>query len=712
MSSGNNSPSAAALPRFRLRGDIRVSTAEDGSFVLEDPRQGKFYRLGPAEYSVVAQLDGQTDLRYALLRAANCRDGQQPTAERFAQLQAWLAASSLVETESGAGPRDSVQPAPALPSFNPCYFRYSLGAPTRLLMSLERALGWLFTLPAMITVVLVSLGAAPFVFQRWEKLTASLHGILCPDQHLPLLGCWLLLKTAHEIGHGLACRRLGGEVREWGLAFIYLMPVPYTDVTSSWRLSSRYDRMAVAAAGMYVEWILALVALFVWSCSASAAVQHLCVYTISLATVTTVLFNANPLCRLDGYYIVSDWLGWPNLAAQAQRLAGSLLQRLIGGASGGQSNLSGRQYWLLLAYGLAAAVWRWVSLLSMGVVVLLVYEGLGALLIAGALLAWYGPSLSSPTSSAKLLSWLRQPAAIARLALIVGACAAIGYWLPWPFPITAPGIVESSAQHTIRTRAAGQVVELLVADGEWVEEGQDLLVLRNDELTFELRNLELALEHGETKLRSLHTKRQLVDYQVQQQRQETLALQIAEQRRRIDGLTLKSPAAGRVLARRLTDLPGSFLKEGTEVCTIAETGLKFRLSIAESELPDFVAQRGRSIDIRLPNRTFSGTLASFEPQASTALFDPALGATAGGPLPVAASAGSRERGDTQAWQLLKPRVTGTITLSANDWAALRAGERGSAVLQPQGRTFATAGWALGTEWLSGMRQKVQSREQH
>jgi len=631
--------------------------------------------------------------------------------EKLEALGRWLVASGLVESP---GPIGGVAPA-SLPTagkaraFNPLYIRLSWGAPGRLIVDLDRTLGWLFTAPAIAVVALLSILAALQVAQNWERFTDSLGGVLCPDQHLTLLCCWLGLKIAHELGHAIACRRLGGEVREWGVAIIFLMPVPYVDATSSWRFGSRWDRMAVAAAGMYVEWLIALLAVAVWSASPSPALRQVCVYTISLATLTTMLFNANPLCRLDGYYLFSDLLHWPNLAEQGQSAARTWLQWVFWGDVTASYNIPPRRYWLALMYGVAAALWRLMSLVAMSIVVVLAYEGIGLLLLAGIGITWTWQSRK------RLASQRWNPSLrvdrFTRLAtrLTIGAVAIVmlAWLVPWPGAVRAPGIVESVERHVVRARTAGHVESLLVQNGQRVAAGQKLAVLRNAELELELRNLELAYELGEAKQRSLLTKRELVELQVQRQRQETLREQIEEQRRKLANLTLYSPAAGFVVARRLADLSGGFLAEGAELCLIVESGFEFRLAIAQRDMPYAIACVGKPIDVRLAGQRVAGTLQRLEPQASTTLLDAALGASAGGPLAVVPAKvhNSGSENPSTEWKLTEPRILAHVDLSAEDQATLFAGQRGFATLRAADFTVGTRFQRLASDWISRLKRR-------
>jgi putative peptide zinc metalloprotease protein len=672
---------------LHFRDDLIVTPDAGEGFLIEDPIAGRFHRLGRAEFLVAAELDGRTPLLQASQRA--CGHGHSPgfTTSALETLGQWLLTTGLVEVRSvgiGAAPPQGAK-AGTSAALDPFYLRMSLGCPDGLLSRLAPLAGWLFSWPAVIATLLLSLWAGGEVAWRWSEFTGSLRRVLCPDQHLWLLGCWLVLKIVHELGHGVACKRLGGDVRDWGLAWLFFAPVPYVDVTSSWRFRSRWERMGVAAAGMYVEWILALVAVACWSWSDSPSLRQACVYAVSLATLSTLLFNLNPLCRFDGYFLLSDLLGWPNLATQGQQVMRAWVGGLLFGDPWPPNSLTRGRWWSLWSYGLAASIWRQLSMLTMAVVVWMAYEGLGLILIALAVWSWYlRPAMQrwGQRNAAHRAS----PRRLLRCGAIVTVAAALlagAFWyVPWPGAVAAPGFVEHAQRHVVRAASPGFVEQLLVEDGQEVQAGQRLAVMRNDELELQLRLLEAALQQGEVRLRSLRQRNKLVDLAVEQGRQEALSQQIAQQRRQVDGLVLRAPAAGRIMARRLADLPGSFLEEGAEICTIAAGGRQFRLAVAQNDVPAFAARVGQPLDVWLPGAKHSGVLTSVEPRGSTTPPDLTLTAAAGGPLEVITTDQKDAGPDAPSWQLLEPRFVAQVDLSDESSIHLAAGRRGWAWFRP------------------------------
>ena len=163
------------------------------------------------------------------------------------------------------------------------------------------------------------------------------------------------------------------------------------------------------------------------------------------------------------------------------------------------------------------------------------------------------------------------------------------------------------------------MISIHVENGQQVEAGQQIATLQSDELALELAELESAFAHGELKQRSQRSKKQIVDLQVEQRRQESLAERIANCRRKMSELTLRAPIAGRVVARRLADLPGSYLAEGAEICSIVSDEHEFRILVGQKDLPAFASRLGSQLDVSFPGMRAPGILVSLEPEATSAL---------------------------------------------------------------------------------------------
>ena len=114
-----------------------------------------------------------------------------------------------------------------------------------------------------------------------------------------------MIKFIHECGHAFSCRRFGGEVHEMGIMFLVFVPTPYVDASSAWAFPNKWKRMFVGMGGMIIELFVAALCAFVWlNTNRDMLINHLAYNAMLIASVTTVVFNANPLLRYDGYYIL------------------------------------------------------------------------------------------------------------------------------------------------------------------------------------------------------------------------------------------------------------------------------------------------------------------------------------------------------------------------------------------------------------------------
>ena len=174
-----------------------------------------------------------------------------------------------------------------------------------------------------------------------------------------------MTKVLHEFGHGLSCKHFGGECHEMGVMMLVLTPCLYCNVSDSWMLPNRWHRAAIGAAGMYVELVLASICTFIWWFTEPGPLNYICLNVMFICSVSTVMFNANPLLRYDGYYILSDVLEIPNLRQKAS----TILNRKLGAWCLGLEEpedpfLPKRHQWLFALFTVASAVYRWVVTFS------------------------------------------------------------------------------------------------------------------------------------------------------------------------------------------------------------------------------------------------------------------------------------------------------------------------------------------------------------
>jgi putative peptide zinc metalloprotease protein len=492
----------------------------------------------------------------------------------------------------------------------------------------------------------------------------------------------VLLKVLHETAHGLACKRYGGTVGSAGITFLFFMPLAYVDVTSSWRCRSKWQRISTAAAGIYAELFVASIATIVWATSSPGIVQTMALNIALTAGVSTLVFNANPLVRFDGYFILSDLLEIPNLYSCSQQWMADFVQTHVLGRETATPVWSQAKAWIIRVYAIAAMAWRVLFFLTLALGLIGMLDHLGMVLATVLLsFAWGVPAVQtvrclSQTAAGKPMN-LRRVAASMTLAAV--ALVVIGAILTRPGRIAAPAVVEYAPLSIVRASAPGFVEEILVASGDAVVLGQPIVVLRNDELKAELVDLELACDESLAKSRMLLQAQELAKLQVEAADRAATEKKIAELKTRVASLTVRAAVAGQVYARNLDALQGRYLHAGDEIAVLgSEEAKELLVAVPQDDVELF---ENHLVISKIHARTASGDyvaarLTSIDPRGSSELPHAALGATVGGPLAVKPAERTEETVEKpeHKCELISPVFQGKAALTADESRRLCAGQ--------------------------------------
>ncbi len=550
-------------------------------------------------------------------------------------------------------------------------------------------LGWLYSGPAAVGMLVLSLLAALSLAAEWERFTASSRGILAPGNWLCLATVWLMLKLLHELSHGLVCRRYGGEVREAGVILVLLAPLAYVDVTSTWRFRSRWQRIHTAAAGMYIELVVAAVAAVCWRQTTSPVAAHLLYNVIFMAGVNTLVFNANPLMRLDGYYILSDALDIPNLYQRGVQSVIDVARRILAGlpprscASRGPRALHSRVW----SGGLVVAARCLCRTGSRGGHhVRRRRSGAGRSRRAG--MDWPPAAGACAMAARSGRGGSGGPARfVARTLVLLPAGGLLLFAAPWPGAVNCPAIIEHSTVVVVRSPASAFVRQIDVTDGQWVESGQRLVVLSNEELESECRDLALAIEQSHAKRRMHLEQDQIAEAQMEAGDGQALGQRFAEKQRQRERLTVRAPIAGRVMGRNLELMRMTYRAEGAELLTLADDRRQeMQVAVAPEHVEQVSQVIGRAVTVRIPSRgALTGRFTRLSPRATKTAPHPGLVASHGGPLAVAM--GNETLNGEDGDELAEPHFTGFVELPTDSLPWVQAGEVGTISFRPFGKSL-------------------------
>ncbi|MBK8101447.1 MAG: hypothetical protein IPK26_30570 [Planctomycetes bacterium] len=475
--------------RVRPRADLQVTRQvlrDDVRYVVHDPVQFRNRLLTAREYRVFGALDGARDLRGTLARLV--ADGvlhESETADWWQFVVGLHAAGLLVVPGLPVDTVIARQRQRMAPTWRwralLLGFRWSAGSPMRWLDQTLPLARWLFTRSAVVLWVMLWTIAGMRLLGSEASLAVDPAQLLAVH-NLPWLWVALVvLKFAHECGHGWALRRHGAAVPEWGISLVLGTPCAWLDASASWTLPGRWQRLAVAGAGVWVESWLAGFAALIWSLTGPGFVHDFALAVLWLATVTTLFANANPLVRFDGYFVLADLTGQVNLQERASAAWRRTLARWFLGVRLGEAARSRGEALGLHGYGLAAAAWR--VALAAGIVAWL-WSGwpwLGLLLAVAA--SWW--LLFEPIGQAMRWAWASAATQACRLraraVVVASAATLVTAWIALPISrhVVAPGVYEAGARRQLHAPAAGFIDQRLVADGAHVQAGEPVLQLRD-----------------------------------------------------------------------------------------------------------------------------------------------------------------------------------------------------------------------------------------
>lgn len=628
-----------------VRSDLRFHYQDDQGeavYVVEDLITRRYHQLGLPEYRFLRSLDGTRTVAQLIAKSAFDSNRLAMSEHEVSAFLRWALDNNLLDSsdvaQAGrrsqlAEEREKKKPVKTLTKL--LFLKIPAGNPDAFMSWANRLFGWTFSIPAMLVwIAVVGFGVFSAIQHRERLYDAGSMAIL-PANWLYLILVYAVLKVIHEIWHGIATKRFGGVVPEWGIQLIAMVtPLTYVDASSSWGFSSRYRRILVSFAGMYIEFFIAALAVLVWLKADPAWARALAANVVISASVVTLLFNANPLMRFDGYYILSDLCGIRNLSSKGQGLMKWLGSRIFLGIKKPLPPGSHRHFFPLLIYGFLALGWRLIITVGILAIIANLFKGAGLAIMA---LFVAGGVVGMLISFVKMLGKQkgRAPLVVFRLACWIGVGAMLLRYVPVNPAVIAVAVVQYQHDADVRAECPGFVRELYCQDGDLVESGQLLARAVNPEETAMLAKIRLDL--GRSEQRSLHylAAGLLAAREAEEEVIKGLQDRLSAQQARVDSLEFRAPASGRLHAPDLASMKGQFLSTGQHLLTVFPME-KPALLVSASQNDAEQFESGDSIRVRLRGRQqeLSAVLKKVEKQAGVEIPHPALASVTGGPLAV------------------------------------------------------------------------------
>jgi putative peptide zinc metalloprotease protein len=396
-----------------------------------------------------------------------------------------------------------------------------------------------------------------------------------------LLEFWILFASLaffHETAHGLTCKHFGGNVEKMGFTLMYFGPSFFCDASQVWIYGGKWERIATAIAGIWIDLILCVIATVIWWGTATGMVIHDIAYKVMMVSgIGVSLLNLNPLIKLDGYLIFCELVHEPDLKERTTAYLSAIVRKNIFHLPAEVEYVPRRRRPFYVIYAILSGMYGYLLLSFLMVLsfhILQAYTPDWAFLPAIAIGYWVFKSrikmlvrfmrIVYLDKKERLKAWLTGQ----RIALLSGVTLLVLLLPIWPDFVAGRFVLEPVHKAQIRTAVAGRVTRVLIGEGQSVAVGQPLVELSS-------LQLESAAASASADLRDASDRVNLAlvrdgdlgpaEYQRQEmaERSRTLVNQLAL-------LRITSPIPGVVVTPRLDDLLGEYLESGAAIAEVSD----------------------------------------------------------------------------------------------------------------------------------------------
>ena len=630
----------------RLRSHIHILRHQyrgEVSYVLEDSITRQQYRFSQAAYEVVGRMTGQYSCEEIYNYVQNRKKHLETEKDGIVEIIVQL---TKMEALAGEIPEELIGPAP--PKSNrkqnilltqikksPLFLRFPLFNPSTILHRYHTLFRPLYSKLFLILLLALFISTFCTLILIWPALTNNAMDRIFTQHNLFIL--WLLypvVKTIHEFAHAFSVKHYGGEVTEMGIMLLLFVPVPYVNASDSSRFSSKWQRITVAGSGILAELILASIALLLWASVEPGLVRTVCFNTILICGFSTLVFNGNPLVRFDGYYILSDLIEIPNLAAKSSSFLWHHFIRIVTGITIGkpEQRSPAEKKWFI-SYGIASFIYR---LTIYGSIFYLFASHLGpigavigSIAIAQIFLVPFFKRLQPILRSTAFLS--KRKKILSSLFIFATSVVLMVCLIPLPHTTVSEGVVWQPDESLVKMKSPGIITTIVANPGETVTKGDILFQCEDLQLQHSILLLQSQLK--ELQLKEVATfAYDPFEAKIITEKLTDLTERLHHKLKQENDLTITSPYSGNFIILSPKELTGRFFKQGEPLAFIQDKATTIRTLISQEEI-DPILQHVVRIDISIasdPGKSHTGTILSKNPQSTFHLPSKVLGTPGGG----------------------------------------------------------------------------------
>nr|VFK12690.1 MAG: putative peptide zinc metalloprotease protein [Candidatus Kentron sp. LPFa] len=561
--------------------------ARDGSptWIIHDPARNRFFHIGWGTFEIISRwaLERPETILQQVQNETTLTVGEQ---EITATAQ-FLAANQLLDARGSAGTARFLKIKAGMKQswfkwliHHYLFFRIPLLRPDRFLSSTVQRLSWAWSRRFVMATGLASLLGLWLIMRQWDAFATTFIDTLNWDGFLHYIIALVAAKTAHEFAHAYTAKRFGCHVPTMGIAFLVLWPIPYTDVTETWKLQARRQRMTVGAAGMMAEISIAAYATLAWSFLPAGGIREAAFTLATAAWISSLAINLLPFLRFDGYYLLSDWLETPNLHQRSFALGRWWLREaLFALGEAPPERLPPKRARFLVVFAFLVWVYRLVIFLGIAVLVYHFFIKLVGIALFAVEIGWF---ILRPIGR-EIQAWSARRGAILRSrralvsAGVLGVLVILGS-IPWYGRITAPALLQAREQVALYTAGPSRITDIAATRDRIVPGHMPLFSFANPDLEHRLEQAQRRIETLRYGLKSANfeasfrSRNQTILAELEEAMAERIGLE-----KELSRLTVASPFPfGRLVDLDPQIAPGQWVGAGHKLATILKTDAQGR----------------------------------------------------------------------------------------------------------------------------------------
>ncbi len=589
---------------------IRQVQRGEVAYIVKDPLILKYYRFPEIAAKVFNYLDGRHS-HEEVGRLVSAEMGEQISGSEVTSFVEGLKKLNFIEQSASEKSllllerlrKNRQQKAEeAADGKDENYMRFPLLDPDRLYNRIIKRIWFIWTRGFLIfSAVLFSL-AAIIIIANWEIVNTGLSQLWAFSDKglgdiLMFIGVLSLVILLHENGHGLTCKRYGGEVHELGFMLIYFMPAFYCNVSDAWTFNSKAAKLWVTFAGAFVELIICSIATFVWYFSTPGYFTHELAFTFMLvAGLSSVAINMNPLIKLDGYFALVDYLEIPNLSEDATNYVTALASKHIFRVPVAIPTYNQRMKRILFVYGVLSFLYKvfitCFMLILFSRIVSFFFPENGIFIFPLIAFRLLKKRLRAPVNGLRFLyqdkkGVLMRPKVLVLAILIVSAVVGLFAFLPLPYSHRATFVIEPVETIPVSAATEGFLANIFVKEGDTVTRGALLAVMRHRDMEEKRNSLQTQIAVMSRSILVQRAQGAVAESLVAERRRAQLSQQLTDIDAQLGRLNITAPDDGVVVTPKVEQKVGVMLKQGDQFCEIAKSGsVQARIRIDEWDLAD------------------------------------------------------------------------------------------------------------------------------